>query len=556
MPLPYLICLAWAVLAGGGSAAAQQPAAPDTHGFTVFMRGAPVGREDVTVRSEAGATTISSQGRLSPPFDIVTRRAEVRYAGDWTPELLTLEATVRGADVTLRTTFGNGEARTEGTQAGQPVEKTDTVSPRTIVLPNLFFGSYEALARRLADAQAGATLPAYIAPQGEIPVTVESVVSERVQTGATTFGVRRYALKFANPASPLGELPVQLTADDDGHLVRITVPTQSLDVVRDDVAASTSRTQTYSNPGDEPVTIPASGFNIAGTLTRPSDASRAVRGGRLPAVVLLAGSGANDRDGAALGVPTLGQLAGALAGAGYMTIRYDKRGFGQTGGRAESATIADYAEDARAVVRWLERRTDVDPRRIVVLGHSEGAWVALLAATREGRIKGVVSIAAPGVTGAELVLEQQQNVLERMKVPDADRQAKVELQRKIHAAVLSGKGWEEVPPELRKQADTAWFRSLLAFDPARVAGDVDQPILIVHGELDRQVPVAHADRLAEVARKGDSRAVEIVTVRGVNHLLLPAVTGEVDEYNTLTDRNISADVTTVVIDWLAKTFRP
>ena len=67
-------------------------------------------------------------------------------------------------------------------------------------------------------------------------------------------------------------------------------------------------------------------------------------------------------------------------------MRYDKRGYGQSGGRAESATIQDYAEDVRAVVRWLLQRKDVDPKRIAVVGHSEGAWVALLAASRERRI--------------------------------------------------------------------------------------------------------------------------------------------------------------------------
>ena len=75
------------------------------------------------------------------------------------------------------------------------------------------------------------------------------------------------------------------------------------------------------------------------------------------------------------GIPTLAQLAGAMADAGILAVRYDKRGFGQSGGRSESATISDYAEDVRAVVRWLEQRKDVDPKRIAVVGHSEGAWV-------------------------------------------------------------------------------------------------------------------------------------------------------------------------------------
>jgi pimeloyl-ACP methyl ester carboxylesterase len=271
--------------------------------------------------------------------------------------------------------------------------------------------------------------------------------------------------------------------------------------------------------------------------------------------VLHTGSGVGDRDGTAAGIPTLGQIAGALADAGYLALRYDKRGYGQTGGRAESATLTDFAEDLRAVVRYLEKRKDVDPRRIVVLGHSEGAWVALLAASREKKIAGVIAISAPAVTGAELVLEQQQHQLDQMKVPDAERQAKVELQKKIHEAVTTDKGWEGIPPELRKQADSPWFRSLLLFDPAKVIEDVRQPLLIIQPDLDRQVPAAHADKLAELAKKGRSPAVEVMIVRGVNHLLVPAITGEVSEYGTLTDRNVSKDVLNTIGGWLQKTFK-
>ena len=102
--------------------------------------------------------------------------------------------------------------------------------------------------------------------------------------------------------------------------------------------------------------------------------------------------------------------------SGMMAVRYDKRGNGQSGGRSESATVSDFAEDVRAVVRWLEKRPDVDPKRIAVVGHSEGAWVGLLAASRERRIAAVVSIAGPSTTGAELVLEQQRLALEQTEV--------------------------------------------------------------------------------------------------------------------------------------------
>ena len=100
-----------------------------------------------------------------------------------------------------------------------------------------------------------------------------------------------------------------------------------------------------------------------------------------------------------------------------------------------------------------------------------------------------------------------------------------------------------------------WFQSLLAFDPTRVIEDVRQPLLIVHGELDRQVPVAHAERLTELARKeSKSNSIELVIVRGVNHVLAPALTGEVSEYGTLQDRTVSRDLTTAVNAWLTRTF--
>src|SRR5690606_26914458 len=173
---------------------------------------------------------------------------------------------------------------------------------------------------------------------------------------------------------------------------------------------------------DEEDMIPANGFNLAATISRPpgttAPAPKAKDVPRLPVAILLAGSGELDRDGVAFGVPILGQLAGALADAGYLVVRFDKRGVGQSGGRAESATLPDYAEDVLAVVRALERRKDVDDKRIAVVGHSEGGAVALLAAARTKDIAAVVSIAGPGVTGSELILAQQKHALGRLSLPD------------------------------------------------------------------------------------------------------------------------------------------
>lgn len=555
--------LSVSALFGSALSASAQPALPATPaaaGYTIFVRGTPIGREDITVDATAAGTTIVSTGRLSAPLNVALRRAEFKYRPDWTPESMFIDWNANGAEATVRTTVADGAATTEINQQGKLATSTTQVAPQTVLLPNNVFAAYVALARRLMTSREGDVLRAFVVPAAEVGVTVAAIVSERVQIGSSFLAVRRYELTIANPG---GNLTILLTADDRGGLVRVNLAAASLDVVREDLAASTSRVQLHSNPGDEPVIIPAVGFNLGATITKPAVSSQTVSPqtvsprtvpARMPAVILLSGSGVSDRDGFAAGIPTLGQLAGALADAGFLAVRYDKRGFGQSGGRSESATLQDYSEDVRAVVRWLRARKDVDQKRIAVVGHSEGAWVGLQAAARENRIAAVVSLAGSATTGADLVLAQQQAALDLLKLAPADREQRVALQKQIHGAVLTGKGWETIAPALRKQADTPWFQSMLSFNPATIVDDVRQPILFVHGEIDRQVPVAHVTQLSDIARQGRSRAVEVVVVRGVNHLLVPAVTGEVSEYASLPDRNVSADVRTAVTGWLTRTF--
>ena len=223
-------------------------------------------------------------------------------------------------------------------------------------------------------------------------------------------------------------------------------------------------------------------------------------------MVLVVGSGPVDRDETVAGIPIFGQLAGALADAGFTVLRYDKRGVGQSGGRIETAALADYADDLRAAVKYMSDRKDVDPKRIAVVGHSEGGDVALLDAAKDGRVATLVLMATPGVVGSDVVLTQQRRILDRSNLPDADKQARIELQKKIHEAVITGKGWETLPPEFRRQVDNPEFQSILTFDPATVMPRVRQPILIVQGVLDTQVDPSNADRLESLARSRKRQA--------------------------------------------------
>lgn len=514
----HCTALAAATLLAAAGTAYAQPAppspAPGEAVFGIFIRGAQIGREQVTVaRSDAG-WIITSTGQMGPPVDFTITRFEMKYTRDWLPLEMKLEARLKNVPAAIASSFAMTTAINEITQAGKTVSKEDQTSARTIVLPNNVFGGYEALAARLSTAVAGTEIPVYVVPQTEIKVTVRGVTEQTLTGPGGSVPTRRFELSFQNPGAPLDAIAV---IDDKVRLVRFEIPVAGLLVVREDASSVATRAQTTRNPTDADVTIEANGFSLAGTLTAPP-----VVAGRLrhPALVLVGGAQPTDRDLVLDGVPVFAHLARTLADSGILVVRYDRRGGGQSGGRTDAATLPDYADDVSAVVKWLSKRDEVDKRRIVVAGYADGAAAALIAAARDGSIDAVVTLDAAGSPGADLILQQQQRVLDGLKLPPADRQARIDLQRKIQAAVMSGTGWQGIPDVMRRQADTPWFKSVLAYDPAQVLPKMKKPLLIVQGDLDRNVPPAEADRLAELARaRKKAPPAEIVHVADADHTL-------------------------------------
>jgi uncharacterized protein len=527
-----------------------QPVRPEPGGtsYTIFLRGRPIGAEQIAVTRTAAGWTITSSGRLAAPLDVVARRVQVRYSADWQPLEFSFDGTVRSQQQTVRTTVDGTTARTDISINGQLTQKTDTIKADAVLaLPNSFFGPYEALAQRIRSAASGTTISVYAVPQGSFDVRVGDAFDDRIETSGGIVMARRKHVTLFLPAA---QVEGDIWTEESGRLLRMSLPSQSVEIVREDIASVSSRSVTISHPGDEPVKIPANGFVLAGTLSRPATASVP----RQPAIVLIAGSGPQDRDELVFGIPILGELANALSDAGFITLRYDKRGIGQSGGRAESASLADFAEDLRAAVKFLDDRKDVDPKRIGVLGHSEGGAVALLAATKEKRIAALVLVAANGTTGADLVLAQQKHLLDASTLSPDEKQAKIDLQKRIHEAVMTGKGWDQLPPDVRRQVDNPEFQSILMNDPAKVMPDVRQPLLIVQGELDTQVAPGNADLLADLARKRKKAPpVDVVKVPQVNHLLATAKTGEVSEYGDLPEKHVSPAVVEPIVSWLKKT---
>lgn len=516
--------------------------------FTIFLRGAPIGTEQIALTRSATGWSIVGSGRLGAPFDIIGRRLEVRYTADWRPLELSLDATVRGGTQRLHTVVEGSTATTDVTIDGKATQKTDTIDPvAALVLPTSFFAPYEAIAAQLRNAAPGTELPVYTAPVSAFVVRVGESSAQQIQTTARMISARRMRVTLMTPGAPID---ADIWTDDSGRMIRLSLPAQSIEVVREDIAAVSSRSVAISRANDEPLNIPSNGFSLAGTLSKPAAAAA----GKLPAVVLIGSSGPSDRDGVAFGIPILGEIAGAIADAGFIVVRYDKRGIGQSGGRPESASLADYAEDVRAAVKLLAQRKDVDPKRIAAIGHSEGGFVALMAAAKDKRIAAVGLLATPGITGAEIVLAQQKRLLDQSKLTAEEKLAKVDAQKRIHDAVISGKGLDQLPPEVRRAVDNPEFQSLLLSDPAKIMPNVRKPLLIVQGQLDTQVEPPNADRLETLARqRKNAPPVDVVKLPAINHLLVPATTGEVEEYGRLTDRHVGSAVTQAIVTWLKKT---
>jgi len=366
-----------------------------------------------------------------------------------------------------------------------------------------------------------------------------------METPGARYELREFDVSFHNPNGPLR---VEIWVDPRGRLARLSIPVASLTVMRDDLMGVMARLDSYTHPGDENVFIPGNGFNLAATITKPQGVAKP------PVVILVSGAGPQDRDENIAGIPVLGQVAGRLADAGFFVVRYDKRGAGQSGGRIESTSMDAYSEDLRGIINWVRKRKDVERDQLALVGHAEGGSVALLTGSRmRGQVKAIGLIATPGRTGREITLLQQRRALDKLGEPEGLKQEKIDLQERIMDAVTSGQGWEFVPPELRRQADTTWFRSWLLFDPAETMRRTNQPILILHGALDSQIPPGEADLLETMAMargNGRSGTTRKVVFQGINHLLVPARTGEVDEYPILPVKSVAKEVTDTLVTWL------
>ena len=305
---------------------------------------------------------------------------------------------------------------------------------------------------------------------------------------------------------------------------------------------------------------------LAGTFTVPQGQ------GPFPAVVLVHGSGSIDRDGSVFGHRPLLVLADHLNRQGIAVLRYDKRGVGKSGGKLKEATTRDLAADAEAALRFLRSRPEVDGKRIGVVGHSEGALVAPLLASRDPGIGFVVMLAGPGVRGERLLVEQHALLARARGVPEAAIEKDRILNRALFAAMANEPTLEAartkaglILAEAERKGDlpaglgatalerfgTPWFRELLAYEPAPVLQAVRQPILVLNGERDLQVPADLDLPPIRTALAANPRAV-VKELPGLNHLFQTAKTGSIEEYGQIEETFAPAALDTIA-GWIKTT---
>jgi pimeloyl-ACP methyl ester carboxylesterase len=325
------------------------------------------------------------------------------------------------------------------------------------------------------------------------------------------------------------------------------------------------------------IAVTNGGVRLAGTLTVPRGA------GPFPLVVMITGSGPQNRDEEILGFRIFQVIADHLARQGIVTYRYDDRGVGRSTGNIATATTPDFAGDALAALTALKARADIDPRRMGLLGHSEGATVAAIAASRSVDVSFAILLAPPGVRGED-ALRQQAIDAARGLGGDDEAVARIDAaHRAVTSALLKNAPSEEIAaavkeliraqydgmPATQRQAigerdafaekayaaavaqlQSPWMRFMIDFDHAAPLQEVKCPVLVLFGRLDLQVPPGLNEQPVRKALAGN-RAATITVLDRANHLFQAARTGQVSEYATL-DKAFVPGFLDQIAAWIAR----
>ena len=314
------------------------------------------------------------------------------------------------------------------------------------------------------------------------------------------------------------------------------------------------------------------GINLAGTLTLPE------KGTKFPAVVMVTGSGAQNRDEEIMGHKPFFVIADYLTRNGIAVLRCDDRGTAASQGTHATATNEDFATDTEAMVNYLRSRKEINAKKIGIIGHSAGGIIAFIVAKKDLSIAFVVSLAGAGVRGDSLMLKQVELISKSQGMPDAvwqgmkpsirNRYAILqqtdktpeELQKELYADVT-----KTMSPEQLKDLNTIqqisaqissmtspWYLHFMRYDPGQDLKKLKCPVLALNGEKDIQVDAAM--NLAAIQERITGNGNKNVTVKAypnLNHLFQTCEKGTLAEYGQL-EETINPEVLKDIIEWIRK----
>ncbi len=314
----------------------------------------------------------------------------------------------------------------------------------------------------------------------------------------------------------------------------------------------------------EEITFTNDGNTFSGTYTYPSENNSGVPG--FPAVILITGSGPQNRNEEILGFKLFEVIADHLTRNGIAVLRYDDRGVGgSTGKTVDESTTMDFAGDVLAAVSYLKSRGDV--HSIGLLGHSEGGIVAPITAVNSPDVQFIILMAGTGVKGIDIIKEQSKLIMKAdnsskeeidgyQKMIDAiydaikNNQSLDKVKDQIKNSILDN--FEDIPKEQRKniknkqqyandvaemtvaQFGSTWMRYFLTYDPAPMLAKVSCPVLVLFGGKDMQVPPKQSEKpIVDALTKGGNQEFVVEIFPSANHLFQDAVTGSPSEYANL-----------------------
>lgn len=310
---------------------------------------------------------------------------------------------------------------------------------------------------------------------------------------------------------------------------------------------------------------------LAGTLTMPSS------GSNFTAVVLVTGSGAQNRDEELLGHKPFLVLADYLTRHGIAVLRYDDRGSFQSTGDFASATTFDFARDAEAAVKYLRTRKEINPKKIGVMGHSEGGLIAPMVAVNDPKVNFIVMLAGPGIPGDSILLLQAEAIGRANGISDSLLTMNRNLSRKIYKMIESSLPSDTLQQQLTemlkpivenemKEVSTEqqnayiqqqinvmlspWMRTFMSYNPAPTLEKVKCAVLALNGSKDLQVPPAeNLPAIKHALKVGGNKHYTIKELPGLNHLFQECKTGSPNEYAEI-EETFSPEALRVIANWI------